>query len=296
MLSVLMPVFNAEKYLSVAVQSILDQTYRDFDFLIINDGSTDSSLGILEDFASIDKRIRLVSRPNKGLVNTLNEGLQLIKTPYIARMDADDIAFPHRFERQMDYLHQNPDCLLLGSRVIIIDPEGEDICEMGKFFSHKDLDDGLMSKKGQLIYHPSVIFQREPVIRIGGYRNNYPHVEDLDLFLRLSETGKIENLPETLLKYREHTDKIGYVYIDQQTQQIEQLIKEAHERRGLSYTQGLPPTKSNMTVSDRWRIWSWWALKAGNLSTARKYAFKALSSNFFSLESWRLVFCALRGH
>lgn len=295
-LSVLLPVYNAEKYLAAAIESILQQTYSDFYFIIINDGSTDNSLSIIQSFANQDSRIQLINRENKGLVYTLNEGLSLIKTPYVARMDADDIALPIRFEKQMQYMLHNNDCLLLGTRVIIIDSDGDEICEMGDYFSHEEIDQGLLDKKGQLIYHPSIIFQKKIVDQLGGYRSKYPHVEDLDLFLRVSEQGKIENLREPLLKYREHISKVGHLHFQEQLTEINDVIKETFNRRNLTFHETPINTSSAIYEVDRWRTWAWWALNSGNVKTAKKYMLKLLLSSPFSIESWRLLYCVLRGY
>jgi glycosyltransferase involved in cell wall biosynthesis len=295
-LSVLLPVYNAEKYLVAAIESILQQTYSNFYFIIINDGSTDNSLNILQSFAKNDDRIQLISRDNKGLVYTLNEGLALIKTPYVARMDADDIALPTRFEKQMDYILNNNDCLLLGSRVIIIDSDGDEICEMGDYFSHDEIDQGLLEKKGQLIYHPSIIFQKKIIDQLGGYRGKYPHVEDLDLFLRVSEQGKVENLKEPLLKYREHTTKVGHLHYKEQMSEINDVIKETFYRRNLPYSETPLNFSNAIGEVDRWRTWGWWALNSGNTKTAKKYMLKLIFSSPLSLDSWRLLYCVIRGY
>lgn len=296
LLTVLMPVYNGEAYLMAAVESILEQTYNHFDFIIINDGSTDQSLNILQNLSKKDKRIKLISRENKGLVQTLNEGLALVNTPFVARMDADDIALPTRFEKQMQYLTKNSDCLLLGTRVIIIDKDGDEICEMGDYFSHTEIDQGLLESKGQLIYHPSVIFRKAVVDQLGGYSHEYPHVEDLDLFLKISELGKIENLREPLLKYREHITKVGHLYSHQQIVEINHVLRDAHARRKLPYKEIPVNLPNSPNKIDRWEVWAWWALNAGNIRTARKYAFKILFFSPFSLQSWRLLYCVLRGY
>ena len=296
LLSVLMPVYNAENYLAAAVESILNQSYNNFEFIIINDGSTDKSLEILQNYSKKDKRIKLTSRENKGLVHTLNEGLALIHTPFVARMDADDISLPTRFEKQMQFLSKNTDCLLLGTRVIIIDTDGDEICEMGDCFSHSDIDQGLLGKKGQLVYHPSVIFRKSILDQLGGYRNKYPQVEDLDLFLRISELGKIENLREPLLKYREHTSKIGYLHRSEQIIQINDLIKEAYARRKLTYKEVTLDLSPINNETDSWEMWAWWALKAGNIKCAKKYALKLLLDAPLSFKPWRLLYSVLRGY
>src|SRR3954452_3787995 len=129
--SVAMPVYNSERYLAKAVESILAQTFTDFEFLIVDDGSTDASRAILENYAARDQRIKLVSRPNTGYLIALNEMLERSLGYYVARMDADDVALPQRFERQVKYLDDHPECVLLGSRVTIIDPDGDPLKEMG---------------------------------------------------------------------------------------------------------------------------------------------------------------------
>ena len=123
--------YNAGRYVAEAVESILAQTYTDFEFLIIDDGSTDRTLKVLKQYAARDPRIHLVSRPNRGLVATLNEGLALARAEFIARMDADDIALPHRFERQIAYMREHPDIICVGSAVMTMDQAGRDLIESG---------------------------------------------------------------------------------------------------------------------------------------------------------------------
>ena len=119
--SVALPVHNCERYVAEAIESILAQTFTDFEFLIVDDGSTDGTLPILNRFAARDSRIRVISRPNTGIVGALNEMLGLARADLVARMDADDVALPVRFERQVRYLDEHPECVMVGSRVTIID-------------------------------------------------------------------------------------------------------------------------------------------------------------------------------
>ena len=213
--SVAMPVYNSERYLAKAVESILEQTFTDFEFLIVDDGSTDSSRAILEQYSAA-MRIKLVSRPNTGYLVALNEMLGRARGQYVARMDADDVALPGRFERQVQYLDDHPECVRLGSRVIIIDPYGDPLQEMGEALTHEEIDDTLMTTEGQVIYHPSVMYRWQVVLELGCYRPEYYLTEDLDLFLRLAEVGRVASLAEPLLLYREHLHKIGYRRLDQQ--------------------------------------------------------------------------------
>ena len=295
--SVLMPVYNAQRYVAEAIESILAQTFTDFEFLIIDDGSTDGSLPILERYARRDDRIRLISRANTGYLVALNEMLGIARGEFIARMDADDIALPERFERQLCYLADHPECVMVGSRVIIIDPDGSPLTIMGEALTHEEIDHALMADRGQMVYHPSVMFRARALAGVAPYREEYYTAEDLDLFLRLAEVGRIANLAEPLLKYREHGGKIGHVRAALQADAIRRVLAAAHLRRGL-----IPPEKifdaarHPLNLVERRRCWAWWALNAGNLGTARKHAAACLIRSPWSLATWRLLYCAIRGH
>lgn len=293
-----MPVYNCERYVAAAIESILSQTYVDFELLILEDGSSDATAEISREFAARDPRIRLLAGGgNKGIVARLNEGVEAAQASIIARMDGDDISLPHRFETQMRVLEAEPDLVLLGSRVVIIDPEGAPICEMGDALTHEEIDGGLMGRQGQLVYHPSVMMRKADVEAVGGYREQFNYVEDLDLFLRLAERGRLRNLEEPLLHYREHFQKTGAVRLQEQEARIGLILAEARERRGLAD----PPaghvgeTRVDETRTEVFRKWGWWALAAGNISTARKYAARAILRRPFSVDGAKLVYCALRG-
>src|SRR5205085_11515317 len=138
--SILMPVYNAERYLHEAVQSILEQTITSFEFVIVNDGSTDHSLRILKGFEKKDGRIKLISRGNTGLVGALMDGLEACRGEFIARMDADDIAMPMRLEKQLDYMRAHPECVVVGCRVMGIDPYGCQLFISEHKLTHDQID------------------------------------------------------------------------------------------------------------------------------------------------------------
>jgi len=227
-----MPAYNAERYVAEAVESILAQTFADFEFLIVDDGSTDGTLAILERYANRDARIHLVSRPNTGYLVALNEMLGRSRGRFIARMDADDVALPERFDRQVDYLGRHPDCVMVGSRVTIIDPEGSPLTVMEAPTEHEEIVGSLMASGGQLVYHPSVMFRREALLAVGPYREEFLFAEDLDIFLRLAEIGRIANLAEPLLKYREHFANVGHVKAERQDAAVRAVLEAAFTRRG----------------------------------------------------------------
>jgi glycosyltransferase involved in cell wall biosynthesis len=296
-ISVLLPAYNAARYVAEAVDSILAQTFTDFELLIVDDGSTDDTPRILRHYAERDRRIHLVSRPNTGLVIALNEMLARSRGEFIARMDADDIAMPDRFERQMSYLGDHPDCVLIGSRVLVIDPDGSPLTVMGEALSHEEIDSALMAARGQMIYHPAVMFRRRVVMDLGGYDEKMVEAEDLDLFLRLMEVGRVVNLSEPLLKYREYLQKAGHARAERVQRYARMIVNEARRRRRM---EPLPEWDSSryspLTPAQVHQTWAWWALMSGHVSTARKHARASLTRRPFSLSSWRLLYCALRGH
>jgi glycosyltransferase involved in cell wall biosynthesis len=296
-ISVLLPAYNAARYVAEAVESILAQTYGDFEFLIVDDGSTDDTPRILSRYAGRDRRIHYVSRPNTGLVTALNEMLARSRGEFIARMDADDIAMANRFESQMSYLADHPDCVMIGSRVLVIDPDGSPLTVMGAALTHEEIDAALMAARGQMVYHPSVIIRKQSLVEVGPYRQEFDTAEDLDLFLRLAEIGRIANLEEPLLKYREHTGKVGHRRAAKQAETVQLVLEAAYHRRGRVFSREILESKIRPVDStERQRTWAWWALLAGNVATARKHAAQCLIREPFSRETWRLFYCALRGH
>ncbi|WP_129126149.1 glycosyltransferase [Geomonas oryzae] len=197
--TVLMPVYNGARYLREALDSILAQSFTDFELLVIDDGSTDGSPELVA--SCEDARIRLVRRErNMGLIATLNQGLELARADLVARMDADDVACPHRLERQVAEFRERPGLVLLGSDLEIIDAAGVPIG-----YEPKPVDDvGLKLALSVIcaIGHPTVVFRREAVLKVGGYREEFHAAEDYDLWTRLAVEGEFRNLPVPLLKYR----------------------------------------------------------------------------------------------
>lgn len=200
-LSVVMSVYNAESYLRKAVDSVLDQTFKDFEFIIIDDCSTDNSLQILEAYAQKDNRITLIKKDRnkgaEGFIENLNLGLQKSKGKYIARMDADDISVPERFEKQLIFLDSDPELFMVGSSLEMIDENDNFI----KILTA--LPDDVAIKKAMFkniaLYHPSLMFRNDNI----HYREKMQSCEDYDLFFRLMLAGKkMANIPEPLLRYR----------------------------------------------------------------------------------------------
>ncbi|MFK7840345.1 MAG: glycosyltransferase [Bdellovibrionales bacterium] len=206
-ISVLMSVYNGERFLDKAIDSILKQTFKDFEFIIINDGSTDKSSKMLQTYAKQDPRIILIEQENKGLIAALNKGIDCAKTPLIARMDADDIALPERLALQKTYLDENLEVIALGGAIEIID-ENDSVFEKVEYPISADIEDYIFNR-GSPLAHPAVMMRTQKVKELGGYRYAYKHAEDYDLWLRMHKIGTIDNIKQTILKYREHTNKIS---------------------------------------------------------------------------------------
>lgn len=214
-ITVLMSVHNGEKYLETAINSILRQTLRDFDFLIIDDASTDASSAILSDFARKDARIQILTNErNLGLAASLNRGISQIKTPYIARMDADDIAAPQRLEEQLAYMERNPNLCASGTWITqftqdtylhIYEPatNPQTVRERTLF-------------NGPQIMHPTAMIRTEAIKAINGYDEAFLCAQDYDLWLRLLDYGDLANIPKSLLFYRIHETSTSSTKIEQQ--------------------------------------------------------------------------------
>jgi glycosyltransferase involved in cell wall biosynthesis len=201
-ITVLMPVYNGEKHLAQAVDSILSQTYSDFEFLIINDGSSDGSVDIINLYN--DTRVRLLSNnQNLGLIATLNKGIDLARGEYIARMDCDDISLPKRLAKQAEFLEADHSCAMVAAKAVFIDDDGKECGYWGddqNSTSYREIVRRL--PRANCIAHPGVMI-RKSVLATYRYDARQVHSEDYDLWLRLCADGvRIEKIDEILLKYR----------------------------------------------------------------------------------------------
>jgi glycosyltransferase involved in cell wall biosynthesis len=205
-ISVVMSVYNGARFLGEAIESILSQSFRDFEFIIVNDGSTDNTASILESYAAEDGRIRIVAQGNKGLTEALNLGCSLARGTFVARMDADDIALRDRFLWQIQFMEMYPNVGLLGGGFDLIDSNGKKLCTEILPTGDRELRRALVDSTAFL--HPSVIMRRQVLDEVGRYRE-VKYAEDYDLWLRLSEHTHIANLPRVIVQYRIHPDQIS---------------------------------------------------------------------------------------
>lgn len=197
--TVLMSVYNGERYLRETIESILNQTFKDFEFLIINDGSTDSTREIISSYN--DYRIRLINNEvNIGLTKSLNKGIGVAKGKYIARMDADDISLSARLQKQVEFLDEHFTVGLVGTSVVQIDEEGRTVVEIPLLTESAKIQEELLF--GNQFCHGSIMFRKECVERAGKYREEFKYAQDYDLYLRMAEYYELSNLNDFLYKWR----------------------------------------------------------------------------------------------
>ena len=228
-LSVIMPMYNAARFVGMAVESILAQSMGDFIFYIVDDGSTDGSGDIVAAMAAHDRRIHLIRQDNRGIVASLNHMLALVDTPFVARMDADDIALPARFEKQLARMEAEPSLAALGTQFIEIGPGGEIIdADFRQPIGTELIRETLTHR--QPIANPTAMFRTQALHDAGLYRQAFRDCEDYDLFLRLSEIADIDNLPDILLHYRRSPGQMSVLNNASQTRQAG-YARLAHEER-----------------------------------------------------------------
>jgi glycosyltransferase involved in cell wall biosynthesis len=229
LVSVVMPVYNAEKYLRQAIESILNQVFDNFEFIIINDGSTDSSVEIIKSYK--DPRIILIENQiNRGLVYSLNKGLDASRGDFIARMDADDISLPHRLQRQVNFLNDNPDIGVVGTAYLPIDEYKNPVLPP-MFRPEYPAGAKWYLLLGSPLGHPTAMYRKALIQEAGGYHEGYSHAEDYELWTRMSQITKICSIKDICLLYR-ITDKyrVSNKYQSEQLQNSIRIRKIAYRQ------------------------------------------------------------------
>jgi glycosyltransferase involved in cell wall biosynthesis len=197
-----MTVYNGERYLRESVESVLRQSFRDFEFVIVDDGSTDATPSILEECEKLDPRVRVTRRQHAGVSEAAVAGCARATGPLLARMDADDVALPTRFEQQVAFLETHPEVGVLGTRLEIIDEDGKALRTSDPPRSHALAAWRLLLWPA--VAHPSVMMRRALLEQAGGYDTAFKYAADYELWTRLVEVTRFANLPATLVRYRVH--------------------------------------------------------------------------------------------
>lgn len=228
--TVLMAVHNAAQFLTEAIDSVLRQTFEDFEFLVVDDGSTDTTAALLS--ACTDARLRVIRRAhNGGLSAALNIGIAEARGDLLARMDGDDVSAPQRLERQVAYMREHPEVLLLGTGCVRMDAAGRPFERIQYPTDAPVLQERLLA--GNQFCHPSVMMRTQVVRLLGGYRALAGGAaQDYDLWLRIAEQGEIANLPDVLLRYRIHEGQVSVSKLVRQRQAAQLYRTLALQRRG----------------------------------------------------------------
>lgn len=290
-LSVLMSVYNGERYLARSLDSLIAQTFTDFEILIADDQSTDLTPQIMARYAAMDSRIRLLRGSREGLGVVRNLLVREAAAPLLAWLDGDDIALPTRLEKQVAFMHQNPDVIAAGTSVRVVDEDGEVIKDDIRATDHETIDKELIEYLHNAIFFPSSIVRADAVAQVNGFRREFPVGCDTDLWLRLAEIGRLANLEEILLEYRWHAESNSWKVPLWQRDRAMLAINDARRRRGLKAFEltSLPHSRQNTPRAQIHDTWAAVALNHGNLSTARKHAWKAIKHCWRQPRAWRTL-------
>jgi len=233
LLSVIMPVYNAERYVKQAIFSILDQSYKNLEFIIIDDGSTDKSLQVIESIR--DDRIKLVkSGTNKGQIYTRNLGLQLAEGDYISQFDADDIAYPDKFKKQISFLERNKEIGMLGAWVKFIDKNGNRMKGGWKLKAKPEIIPSIMLFKNYFLQ--STVVYRKDCIKMFSYREGFEVAEDYMIWLEIIEQFKCWNLQEYLVDYRIHSESVMNTLPLRRLEMERKLFRWQFDKLGIDIT------------------------------------------------------------
>ncbi|MEO8664322.1 MAG: glycosyltransferase [Ignavibacteria bacterium] len=233
-ISVITTVYNCENYIKQSIESISNQSFVDFEYIIVDDGSTDGTLTAVQKLTVSDKRIILIrNKTNSGRVNSLNSALEIAQGEFIAMQDADDISLNDRLEKEFLFLKNNPGYVLVGSNIIVMDQNENFISKPDR--PHIDLE----AKFGLLFMctfaNPSIMYRKKIIDENNiKYEQNFNHVEDFRMITMISQYGKVFNLENTLVKYRKHGDNDSSKYFDIVNSRSIQVVKENLERLGIN--------------------------------------------------------------
>jgi O-antigen biosynthesis protein len=227
--SVIMSVYNDEKNLRSSIESILKQSFKDFEFIIIDDGSTDGSSKIVDEYAKKDSRIVALHQKNSGLTISLNRMIEASKGDFILRQDSDDYSAPERFSEQISFLEKHPDVMLLGTGAYIIDADGEVLLQTKVLSGSAAIRRAMIS--GNRFIHGSTAIRKECLTDVGVYYKECVYSEDYDLFLRISERYDTDNLPGALYFYRINLNSLSFTKTETQIRESMIIRSGAKLRR-----------------------------------------------------------------
>ena len=230
LVSVLITVYNDEKHIGTAVESILNQSFQDFEIVVVDDGSTDNTPMVLQKYSEADNRIKIFSQANSGTTKAANNGLSKSVGKYIARLDSGDYSYSHRLKYEVDFLEKNPNIALIGGGVHIIDVEGRIIGSRNINIKHPK---NVLAHRC-IFQQSDVMFRKEAIMKLGGYREKFKNAQDYDLWLRISEKYEIVKVNEIFGVWRLNAGGYTLSRTFEQKAEIEIIKKMAQKRlRGI---------------------------------------------------------------
>ena len=281
LISIIMPVYNSEKYIKESVQCILDQTYSNYEFIIIDDGSIDKSVVIIKRFK--DSRIRLFECEHKGIVKQLNYGLNIAKGKYIARMDADDLCNKNRLKMQIDYLVNNSNILLVGTNYYYINSNNKIISKKKLPEYHEDIE--FMMPINASILHPTILTYKSVFDEVGSYKEEFWLAEDHELFLRMLKYNiRCYNIQNFLYSYRNHSSSTSFKF---ETQAVKASYRYGSDYINYKYDKNSYEFIFSMGLIEYYK---------GDIKQARKLFKQAKSHTLSNTIIWRYLFFTYLGN
>ena len=256
LVSVVMPVYNGERFIAEAVKSVLASELAELELLVLDDGSSDGSIAAARAASSGDARVRIIELAHGGVAKARNAGLREARADLIANLDADDAMFPQRLSLQVEFLRAHPECVAVGSRALVVDAEGRPTRIVGNLFSHEEIDAAHLAGRGGALGNPMATFRRGVALSIGGYLEGlHTTGEDHDLWLRMAEVGRLANLPEVLIRYRIHGANVSLSAADRERRHAVtlQTLGRAFARRGLADRTPAKIPAPRPTLAERYR-------------------------------------------
>ena len=284
LVSVVLPVHNGAPFLHAAIESLLQQTFSSLEIVVVDDGSDDGSLGIAQKFAASDPRVTVLALAHGGMAHALNAGVAASRGRYIARMDADDISYPDRLRKQVDFLEANPECVLVGCAIEVMDESGAPVGFLYYDGEHHAIVDNLLNGRSG-IAHPTVVVRREALLAAGGYDAALYPSEDFGLWLRMCEHGDLRNLQEPLLRYRRHDQAVSIRDHNAQVTMTAAIVTKARKARGLRLLRTRKARQSSPQARyhfDCARL----ALSAGRRLRAVRHASSSIARDLLWIEAY----------
>lgn len=302
LVSVVMVVCNVDRFLAESIESILEETFRDFEFVIVDFGSTDNSKSIISGFAARDSRVKFHIIPSCGLAEARNAGCLLAQGRYIAIMDADDVSVPNRLLWEVDFMEKHPELGVLGGAVEWINAKGKPLMIARHPLGDRELQSDLLIHS--VLWQPTVLIRRDAFARVGGYRGIFAPAEDYDLWLRIAEHFQIANLEQVVLEYRIHPYQVSLRRRTQQTLGILAAQASASSRRRgkpdpLASAEQITPTllvelgvteaRQQRELASDCRQWIRHMYMAGEYNVALRAAEEILQSDLKNIERWQIA-------